>query len=83
MSNEAVKQALLAGLGFSIIPLIGIKNELKNKDLQIIPVNGLPVRNNWYLVWLKSKKTFTCGPGLPGIYQETQKRTYRQKFQLG
>ena len=34
-SNEAVKQAVLAGLGFSIMPLIGIKNELLNKELQI------------------------------------------------
>ena len=30
-SNEAVKQALLAGLGYSIMPLIGIRNELQNK----------------------------------------------------
>jgi DNA-binding transcriptional LysR family regulator len=29
-SNEAVKQALLAGLGYSIMPLIGIRNELHN-----------------------------------------------------
>jgi hypothetical protein len=26
-SNKAVKQAILAGLGYSIMPLIGIKNE--------------------------------------------------------
>ncbi len=55
MSNEAVKQAVLAGLGFSIMPLIGIKNELKNGDLKIIPINGLPIHTNWNLVWLKSK----------------------------
>jgi DNA-binding transcriptional LysR family regulator len=56
MSNEAVKQAVLAGLGFSIMPLIGIKNELRNQDLQIIPVRGLPIHTDWNLVWLKSKK---------------------------
>jgi DNA-binding transcriptional LysR family regulator len=28
--NEAVKQAVLAGLGCSIMPLIGVKNELNN-----------------------------------------------------
>ena len=56
MSNEAVKQAVVSGLGYSIMPLIGIKNELKNKDLQIIPVNGLPLHTTWNLVWLKSKK---------------------------
>ncbi len=55
MSNEAVKQAVLAGLGLSIMPLIGLKNELKNKDLQIIPVRGLPIHTDWNLVWLNSK----------------------------
>lgn len=55
-SNEAVKQALLAGLGYSIMPLIGIKNELHNKDLQIIPLKGLPIKTTWRLVWLKGKK---------------------------
>ncbi|WP_435355391.1 LysR family transcriptional regulator [Emticicia sp. SJ17W-69] len=55
-SNEAVKQALLAGLGFSIMPLIGIKSELHNDELQIIPINGLPIKTMWSLIWLKEKK---------------------------
>jgi DNA-binding transcriptional LysR family regulator len=55
-SNEAVKQALLAGLGYSIMPLIGIRNDLHNKELQIIPVKGLPIRTTWSLIWLKGKK---------------------------
>ncbi len=55
-SNEAVKQAVLAGLGCSIMPLIGIRNELKNKDLQIIPVKGLPISTAWNIIWLKSKQ---------------------------
>ena len=54
-SNEAVKQAVLSGLGCSIMPLIGIRTEIKNKKLQIIPVKGLPINSNWNLVWLKSK----------------------------
>lgn len=54
-SNEAVKQAVLSGLGCSIMPLIGIKNELKNKDLQIVPVKELPIITTWNLIWLKSK----------------------------
>ena len=32
-SNEAVKQAVIANLGVSIMPLIGIRNELKNGQL--------------------------------------------------
>lgn len=54
-SNEAVKQAVLAGLGFSIMPLIGIRNELRNGELQIIPVKGLPIQTTWSLIWPKGK----------------------------
>lgn len=55
-SNEALKQSLIAGLGYSIMPLIGIKNELKNGDLEIIPLRGLPLTTHWNLVWLEAKK---------------------------
>ena len=55
-SNEALKQAVTAGLGLSIMPLIGIKNALRNKELQIIPIKDLPIVTNWNLVWLSSKK---------------------------
>ena len=55
-SNEAVKQAVISGLGCSIMPLIGIKNALQNHDLKIIPVKGLPIITNWNLIWLRSKK---------------------------
>lgn len=54
-SNEAVKQALLADMGYSIMPLIGIKNELQNGELKIIPVPGLPIETNWQIIWPKGK----------------------------
>lgn len=55
-SNEAVKQAVIAGLGCSIMPLIGIRNELQNGQLKIIPVKGFPISSTWFLIWLKDKK---------------------------
>lgn len=55
-SNEAVKQAVLAGLGFSIMPLIGLKNELSNNEINIVSIKGLPVKTSWNLIWLKGKK---------------------------
>ncbi|MFD2517055.1 LysR family transcriptional regulator [Salinimicrobium flavum] len=55
-SNEAVKQAVIAGLGYSVMPIIGIKNELLNGDLEIIPVGGFPIKSNWQLIWMKGKK---------------------------
>lgn len=55
-SNEAVKQAVLAGLGLSIMPLIGMRNELMNEEIHILPAEGLPIQTEWRLVWLKGKK---------------------------
>jgi DNA-binding transcriptional LysR family regulator len=55
-SNEAVKQAILSDLGYSIMPLIGIKNELQNQQLEIIPQQDLPIITHWQLIWLKDKK---------------------------
>ena len=55
-SNEAVKQSVIAGLGLSIMPLIGLKNELEQGDIKIIPIDGLPLTSSWRLIWLKGKK---------------------------
>ena len=56
VSNEAVKQATIAGLGSSIMPLIGIKHELNAQELKIVPLPSLPIETTWFLVWLKDKK---------------------------
>jgi LysR family transcriptional regulator, low CO2-responsive transcriptional regulator len=55
-SNEAVKQAVIAGIGYSIMPVIGLKNELERKQLQIVPIKGLPIKTAWNLVWHRKKK---------------------------
>lgn len=55
-SNEAVKQAVLAGMGCSIMPLIGIKNEIKSGDLKIIPMDGFPLNTQWNLIYLRGRK---------------------------
>jgi DNA-binding transcriptional LysR family regulator len=55
-SNEAVKQAVIAGLGVSILPMIGIRQELASGRLKIIPMKGLPLKTTWRLVWHRDKK---------------------------
>lgn len=50
-SNEAVKQAVIANMGISIMPIIGIRQELQTKQLKIIPMEGLPIQTNWHIVW--------------------------------
>jgi DNA-binding transcriptional LysR family regulator len=79
-SNEAVKQAILAGLGMSIMPLIGIKNELKNGDLQIVPVKGFPITSNWNLIWLKNKNFSPAANAFVKFIQESKYQIVREKF---
>lgn len=55
-SNESVKQAVIAGIGVSVMPIIGLKNELDNGSLVLLKVTGLPILTNWRLIWLKGKK---------------------------
>ena len=55
-SNEAVKQAVIAGIGVSIMPIIGLKNELDNGSLVLLKAKGLPIISSWRIIWLKEKK---------------------------
>jgi DNA-binding transcriptional LysR family regulator len=79
-SNEAVKQAVLAELGYSIMPLIGIKTELQNKELQIIPIKGLPITTNWSLIWLKGKKHAPVSGSLLKYIKKEKERIIKEKF---
>lgn len=79
-SNEAVKQALLAGLGYSIMPLIGIRNEIFNNELQIIPIKGLPIRTNWSLIWLKEKKHSPVSAAFLAHLQKEKSKIVNEKF---
>jgi LysR family transcriptional regulator, low CO2-responsive transcriptional regulator len=79
-SNEAVKQALLAGLGYSIMPLIGLKNELMSNDLHIIPVPGLPVQTSWMLIWHKNKQFSPVAQAFLTYLKENKTTIVQQSF---
>ena len=79
-SNEAVKQAVLAGLGYSIMPLIGIKNELLNHDLHIIPIKGMPIKTVWSLIWLKGKKLSPVSASLLTYLKKEKTKIVQAKF---
>ncbi len=79
-SNEAVKQALLADLGYSIMPLIGIGNELDRGDLRIIPVKGFPIRSTWTLIWLKNKKLSPVANAFRKFIETEKSGIIKRKF---
>ncbi len=77
-SNEAVKQAVIAGLGFSIMPIIGIKQELQQGNLQIIKVPNFPIVTEWRLVWLSTKNLSPVAQGFIN-YLQLEKEFIKQK----
>ncbi|MDC6365443.1 MULTISPECIES: LysR family transcriptional regulator [Flavobacteriaceae] len=79
-SNEAVKQAVIAGLGCSIMPLIGIKNELGNGDLKIFPKRNLPIQTTWNLVWLASKKLSPVAEALLNYLEGDKEKIIQNNF---
>lgn len=79
-SNEAVKQAVIAGLGYSIMPLIGIKNELINRQLQIIPIRGLPFVTYWNLIWHADKKNSPVAAAFIRYLNKEKENIIREYF---
>ncbi len=79
-SNEALKQAIIAGIGYSIMPLIGLKNELTNNDLQIISVKSLPIKTTWSLIWLKGKNHSPVAKAFLEFLDENKVQIVADKF---
>ncbi|MGL2994132.1 LysR family transcriptional regulator [Flavobacterium sp. TSSA_36] len=79
-SNEAVKQAVIAGLGCSIMPLIGIKNEISTGNLKIIPVRGLPIQSTWNLIWQKNKNFSPIAKAYLAFLEEYKQEIIKNKF---
>lgn len=79
-SNEAVKQAVMAGLGYSIQSLLSIKNELKQKEIKIFSVKGLPLTEHWRLVWLKRKNMSEVARAFLSYIREHKQQIYQKNF---
>ncbi len=55
-SNEAIKQAVEAGLGLGIVSIHTLELELETKRLAILDVEDFPIRRYWYILQRKGKR---------------------------
>ena len=55
-SNEAIKQAVQAGLGLGILSLQTLEMELALKRLAVLEVEGFPIMRHWYVVHRADKR---------------------------
>lgn len=81
-SNEAVKQALNAGLGFSIVPLIGLKKYLGKDELKIYPIDGLPHISKWNLIHSEGKKMTPVQKEFLLFLEKNKKRIIESNFDI-
>jgi len=80
-SNEAVKQRVLAGLGYSLMPIIGLKSELINDELEIIPFDGLPINTQWNLIWQKEKQLSPIASKFVEYLKENKAEIIKKNFE--
>ena len=54
--NEAIKHAVMAGLGLGIVSLHTLEFELALNRIAILSVEGFPIMKEWYLVYRSGKR---------------------------
>jgi len=55
-NSEAIKQGVMAGLGFSVLSRHNLRLELASKQIAILDVKGFPLKRRWYAVHLKTSQ---------------------------
>ena len=55
-TNEAIKQAIIAGLGVSIMSRYTLGLDTDPRDLAMLDVEGLPLDGQWYFVYPVGKQ---------------------------
>lgn len=55
-ANEAIKQAVIAGLGISVLSRGTVQLELDHGILAELDVVGFPLQRHWHVVWPRGKR---------------------------
>ena len=79
-SNDAVKHAVIAGLGVAVLPRLSILPELQLGSLHVLTLAGFPLRRSWCVVYPLAKHPT---PAMRAFidYVRQNIRTFEQAFQ--
>ena len=53
--NEAIKQAVMAGMGLGFVSIHTVDVEIATSRLVVLPITGMPVMRQWYAIHRKTK----------------------------
>ncbi len=80
VSNEAIKQAIIAGIGFSIVPLIGLRTALAYEKIKIYPLKGLPALTKWNLIHNSGKNLTPVHEALIAFLEANKEKIAHEHF---
>ncbi|HXZ95913.1 MAG TPA: LysR family transcriptional regulator [Burkholderiales bacterium] len=55
-TNEAIKQAVQAGMGLGVVSLHTVELELETRRLKLLDVEGFPIRRHWHVAHRSQKR---------------------------
>ncbi len=55
-TNEAIKQAVQAGMGLGILSLHSVELEIESKRLKILNVENFPLMRHWFVIHRRNKR---------------------------
>ena len=76
-SNEAIKQAVEAGLGLGIVSIHTLAMELALKRLVILDVAKMPIMRNWYIVHRSGKRLSLVAQGFQKFVREESRQVLK------
>jgi DNA-binding transcriptional LysR family regulator len=70
-SNEAVKQAVIGGLGLAVMSLHALRDELvHHRRLRVLPVDGFPIPSSWHGVRRSDRAPTRVAEAFQGFLRE-------------
>ena len=79
-SNEAIKQAVEAGLGLGIVSIHTLSLELETGRLVILDVDTFPILRHWYLVHRAGKRLSPVADAFRSFVFEHSTRLFSEDF---
>jgi len=74
--NEAIKQAVEAGLGLGVVSLHTVQAELASGQLRVLDVQGFPLKRQWYLVRREGKRLSPTANAFTELVLEEAAKTH-------
>lgn len=72
-SNEAVKRAVIAGIGVSFVSAVSVQHEIEQKSLVQVPVDGVGIKRQFFLASRKGRELSPAALAFRTIMMEMYK----------